>query len=173
MSILIVCESQFGNTRAVADAIAEGLMRDNGSEGSPDVSVVPVDEAPLEIPGDVSSLLVGGPTHAFSMTRPETRADAVKQGAPGGHEALGIREWIERVTPRPDLPVVTFDTRIHVKLIPGSAAKKAAEALRDRGFARAERGKTFWVESTPGPLAAEELDKARAWGVDLANELAW
>lgn len=173
MSILIVCESQFGNTRAVADAIAEGLMRDNGTEAGPGVRVVAVDEAPLEIPDDVSSLLVGGPTHAFSMTRPETRADAVNQGAPGGHQAVGIREWIERVTPRPDLPVITFDTRIHVKLIPGSAAKKAAEALRDRGFERAERGKTFWVEKTPGPLGDEELDKARAWGVDLADQLTW
>lgn len=173
MSILIVCESQFGNTRAVAEAIAEGLLRDNGTEGGPGVDVVSVDEAPLEIPDDVSSLIVGGPTHAFSMTRPETRADAVKQGAPSGHEGMGIREWIGRVTPRADLPVITFDTRIHVKLIPGSAAKKAAEALRERGFTRAERGMTFWVEKTPGPLGADELDKARSWGVELADQLVW
>jgi hypothetical protein len=173
MSILIVCESQFGNTRAVADAIAEGLLRDDGSAGGPPVSVVPVDEAPMEIPADVTSLLVGGPTHAFSMTRRETRADAVKQGAPSGHEEIGIREWIEQVQPRPDLPVYTFDTRVHVKLIPGSAAKKAAEALRERGFHKAERGKTFWVEGTPGPLGAEELEKARSWGVELADQLAW
>ncbi len=173
MSILIVCESQFGNTRAVADAIAEGLLRDNGTEGSPGVQVVPVHEAPQEIPADVTSLLVGGPTHAFSMTRASTRADAVKQGAPGGHDDIGIREWIEQVQPRADLPVYTFDTRIHVKLLPGSAAKKAAEALRDRGFARAERGMTFWVEGTPGPVSEEELEKARSWGVELADKVEW
>ncbi len=173
MSILIVCESQFGNTRAVADAIAEGLLRDNGTEGSPPVRVVPVEEAPQRIPDDVTSLLVGGPTHAFSMTRASTRADAVKQGAPAGHEAVGIREWIEQVEPRPDLPVYTFDTRVHVKLVPGSAAKKAADALRHRGFGKAERGMTFWVEGTPGPLGEEELEKARSWGVELADKLEW
>jgi hypothetical protein len=86
---------------------------------------------------------------------------------------MGIREWIGRVTPRADLPVITFDTRIHVKLIPGSAAKKAAEALRERGFTRAERGMTFWVEKTPGPLGADELEKARSWGVELADQLVW
>jgi hypothetical protein len=173
MSILIVCESQFGNTRAVADAIAEGLTRDDGTEGSPPVRVVAVDEAPREIPDEVTSLLVGGPTHAFSMTRASTRADAVKQGAPSGHEGTGIREWIEQVAPRAELPVYTFDTRVHVKLLPGSAAKKAAEALRDRGFRRAERGRTFWVEGTPGPLSEDELEKARSWGVELADQLEW
>lgn len=169
MTILIVCESQFGNTRAVADAIAEGLVRDNGAS----VEVVPVALAPHRIPDDVTSMLVGGPTHAFSMTRPTTRADAVKQGADPGHEAIGIREWIEQVEPRPELPVRTFDTRVHVKLIPGSAAKKAADALAERGFRRAKRGMTFWVEGTPGPLGEDELEKARSWGVQLGDELEW
>jgi hypothetical protein len=76
------------------------------------------------------------------------------------------------VTPRPDLPVVTFDTRVHVKLLPGSAASGAAKALRHRGFKQARRGETFWVEDTAGPLAAGELARAQAWGAELAGRAA-
>jgi hypothetical protein len=32
---------------------------------------------------------------------------------------------------------------------------------------------TFWVEGTPGPLSEAELEKARSWGVELADKLAW
>ena len=173
MSILIVCESEFGNTRAVADAIAEGLLQDHHGSMGGAVRVVRVEEAPHRIPDDVTSLLVGGPTHAFSMTRPQTRQDAVKQGAPAAHAQVGIREWISDVEPRADLPVYTYDTRVHVKLIPGSAAKKAAEALRQRGFGKAQRGRTFWVEGTPGPLGEGELERARSWGAELADQLEW
>jgi hypothetical protein len=65
--------------------------------------------------------------------------------------------------------VVTFDTRVKVKLLPGSAAKAAAKALRARGFRRAEQGETFWVEDTDGPLKDGELARAEAWGHELGR----
>ena len=71
--------------------------------------------------------------------------------------------------PRPELPVITFDTRVKVKLLPGSAAKSAAKALRARGFRRAEHGETFWVEDTDGPLKDGELERAEEWGHELGN----
>lgn len=161
MSVLIVHESLFGNTEQLATAVAAGL-------GGPDhVTTVAAADAPDHIPDDVALLLVAGPTHAFSMTRPGTRADAVTKGARPDRAGTGIREWIERVEPRPELSVVTFDTRVHVKLVPGSAAKSAARALRARGFARTRRGETFWVEDTDGPLRDGELERARAWGESL------
>ena len=163
MNVLIVHESMFGNTHQIASAIAEG-MREGRAAG--DVRVVHVDDAPTTIADDVDLLLVGGPTHGFSMTRPQTRQDATTQGATAARE--GVREWIATVTPRQELPVVTFDTRVHVKMLPGSAASAAAKALRHRGFDRAERGETFWVQGTPGPLEAGELDRARSWGTELA-----
>lgn len=167
MSVLIVVESLFGNTDAVAEALVEGL-RGAGTLG--EVRVVRTDRAPSAIPGDVTLLLVGGPTHAFSMTRDSTRADAVRKGADADRQERGIREWIAEVSPRSDLRVLTFDTRVKVKLMPGSAAKVAAKALRERGFSAAERGETFWVEDTDGPLREGELDRARAWGAQVASE---
>jgi len=167
MSVLIVHESMFGNTHQIASAIAEGL-RQGRADG--DVRVVHVDDAPTTIADDVGLLLVGGPTHGFSMTRPQTRQDATTKGATPAQE--GVREWIATVTPRPGLPVVTFDTRVHVKMLPGSAASAAAKALRHRGFDRAERGETFWVEDVAGPVVEGELDRAREWGLELAARVS-
>lgn len=166
MKALIVHESLFGNTKAVADAIKRGLRRTR-----PDaVDLLRSDEAPGVIPEEVSLLILGGPTHAFSMTRPSTRTDAETKGA-REHVRLGIREWVEAVVPRPELPVVTFDTRVKVRLMPGSAARSAAKALRARGFRRVEQGETFWVEDTDGPLKDGELERAEGWGHELGARL--
>jgi len=169
MNVLIVHESMFGNTHEIASAIADGL-RQGRSPGDGDVRLVHVDDAPTVIPDDVDLLLVGGPTHALGMSRPKTREDATTKGATPARE--GVREWIQAVTPRPGLSVVTFDTRVHVKMLPGSAASAAAKALRHHGFDRAERGETFWVEGTPGPVEAGELERARAWGAELASRVS-
>ncbi len=190
MSILIVYESMFGNTAAIAEAIADGIGHPRSTPrsgppggtgpgpadgagpdpGQPRICVLPVTQAPSAIPDDVQLLLVGGPTHAFSMSRDSTRADAARQGA-WGSVRRGIREWIHDLTPREDLRVLTFDTRVRVRMMPGSAAKQAAIALRHQGFRQAERGQSFWVGGVSGPLSHDELVRARAWGGFLASLL--
>ena len=58
MHALVVFESMYGNTRAIAEAIADGLstrMR---------VEVQEVGVAPEVIDDDVALLVVGAPTHA-------------------------------------------------------------------------------------------------------------
>lgn len=168
MSVLIVVESMFGNTLAIADEIAAGMR-----EAAPGtaVEVARIEDAPVDPPAGATLLLLGGPTHAFGMSRQQTRADAIRRGAAGAQERVGMREWIERATVRTDLPVVTFDTHVRLKIIPGSAAKSAALELLERGFLQARRGRTFYVDDTPGPLAPDELARARAWGAELAREL--
>lgn len=166
MTSLVVVESSFGNTRAVAEAITEGL--------GPGTVLVDVGEAPDDLSG-FDLVVVGGPTHAFGMSRPSTRDDAARQAGhePGG--GPGIREWIAAL-PRPaggtDRPVrvATFDTRVaKVRHLPGSAAKGAAKALAGHGYARLGRPTSFYVSDTPGPLLDGEADRARAWGTDLAR----
>lgn len=167
MSVLIVVESQFGNTRQAADAVAEGLRQALGADGA--VRLVDAADAGPDVPEDVRLLLVGGPTHAFSMTREKTREGARDQGATAHEpEASGIREWIGRVRARPGVQVLTFDTRVKVPGLPGSAAKSATKALRHQGFEHVERGETFWVQDTDGPLKDGELERARSWGTELA-----
>ena len=67
VSALVVYESVFGDARAIAHAIAEGL-----SDAMP-VDVRDATEAPAGIGPDVGLLVVGGPNHAFGMPRPSTR----------------------------------------------------------------------------------------------------
>jgi flavorubredoxin len=167
MTVLIVVESSFGNTLIVARAIASGLAQPLG-EG--EVTVIRPQEAPRELPSDVSLLLVGAPTHEFSMPKEASRKTAAEKGATI-EGSVGVREWIEEITPRAGLRVVTFDTSVKMKFMPGSASKAAFKALRKRGFGKAERGQTFNVAGTTGPLVGGEEQRAEAWGMHLGESL--
>lgn len=164
---LIVHESMFGNTRKVADAIAEGLRT------AIDVELVRADQAPAVLPDEVVLLVVGGPTHAFGMSRPATRVDASARGdlpVP----TSGIREWLQQLRCR-EAPLVSaaFDTRVvRVRLLPGSAARAAARVLHRRGYEAVLPPTSYYVHDVPGPLAAGELERARRWGEELAGQLA-
>lgn len=48
----------------------------------------------IDIDLDIDLVVVGGPTHAFSISRPQTRADAVEKGAQKGAAETGIRKWL-------------------------------------------------------------------------------
>lgn len=162
---MVVFESMFGNTEAVARAVADGL-----SAGM-QVQVIPVPAAPTELDSDIGLLVVGGPTHALGMSRASTRADAVKQGAlPTGGPEVGLREWIARLSSGPSkVPAVTFDTRVKKRGLPGSAARTAQKQLRRRGFSIAAPARSFYVGGTPGPMLDGELQRAREWGAQLAT----
>lgn len=162
-TVLLVVESSFGNTMAVAEVIAEALRGPTGREV---VEVVRADTAPRVLSPEVGLLLVGAPTHAFSLPTPTSRRQAESKGAPAT-TPVGVREWVAQVSPRPDLRVVTFDTSVKLRLSPGSAKKTACRLLRRRGFAAAERGPSFYVTGTAGPLAEGEQQRARDWATQL------
>lgn len=162
----VVVESMFGNTRRVAEAIAEGL-REVMEVQVTDVSVAPV--AP-----SVDLLVLGGPTHALGMSRQRTRADAVRRGAPAPDEALrrGLREYVSdlRHTSYPVL-TATFDTRVRRPGVPGSAARTARRRLVRAGARTVLPPESFYVLDVEGPLLPGELDRARRWGTQLADSL--
>lgn len=164
MRALVVYESMFGNSETVARAIAEGLRAAR-------LEVELLNAATAAAPyGDLVELLVvGGPTHAFSMTRHNTREDAVRQGGAAEAAGAGIREWIDHLHKGPHSEVVaTFDTRVDkVRHLPGSAAKSAAKALRKMGYRRLVASESFYVDDVGGPLLAGEEERARAWGERL------
>jgi flavodoxin len=166
MRALVVYESMFGNTALVARQVADGLAC------HADVEIREVSEAPAE-PDEVLDLVVlGGPTHAFSMSRASTREDARRQGATGT-TATGLREWMDGLHAGAHHPrVVAFDTRVtKVRRIPGSAARRATKVANKLGYLVAERPESFFVEDTDGPLAAGELERAHAWGERLAEHM--
>jgi hypothetical protein len=163
-SALVVVESMFGNTRAVADAVAAGL-----SESVP-TTVVEVSTAPSRTGVDL--LVVGGPTHALGLSRRATREDAVRQGAVDAGVQVGIREWLQALPHQPGTAVATFDTRVRKRGVPGSAARSAMRRLRSRGMRPLHVPQTFWVTRIRGPLVDGELQQARDWGRLLAHRLA-
>ncbi|WP_430647941.1 flavodoxin family protein [Agromyces sp. GXS1127] len=166
MRALVVYETIWGNTGALAEAAAEGLR---GSAGVERVDVVTAVEAPVAIDPDVDLVVVGGPTHAFAMSTASTRSNARQQGATD-IPARGIREWIgELAPPTSAVAVATFDTRTVKPRLPGSAAKKAMKALVAKGFRPADAPTTFGVHGYSGPLADGELERAREWGATLTD----
>lgn len=166
MKALVVYESMFGNTEEVARAVGEGLS------GEMQVEMHEVRDAPAVITDFVDLVVVGGPTHAFSLSRASTRADAVRQGAPAERAELGLREWLTHLHKGPHSELVaTFDTRVgKVRHLPGSAAKKAAKLAHALGYASAGH-ESFYVSDTPGPLLPGELDRARDWGRSLGADM--
>lgn len=162
MNTLIVYESMWGNSHTVAQAVARGL-----GDG---VTLLDVSEAPAALPSDIDLLLVGGPTHAFSMTRASTRRDAIAKGAPDRPVEKGVREWLDHLDACDHLDVATFDTRVgSVRHLPGSAAKAAGKEVRRHRIGRLVATMSFYVDDMEGPLADGELERAEAWGRSLAG----
>lgn len=163
---LVVYESMFLNTEKIAEAIVRGLR-----SGGWDVTGVDVRSAGPMLDG-VDLVVLGAPTHGFSLSRPSTRADAVQRGAAAGRAESGLREWLTNLPPATDgSPVVAaFDTRASkVQRVPISAARTIAKLAKRRGFRLLGRPLGFLVEDIEGPLCAGEVERAAAWGRDLAE----
>ena len=159
MRALVVYESMFGNTQAIAKAIAEGLS------GRMRVEALEVGVAPATIDDDVALLVIGGPTHAFGLSRPQTRQDAARQATAGlVSRGWGLREWLTSLQAPAGVAASAFDTRISKPRLPGSAARAAEKRLRRLGLRMVAPAASFYVEGTSGPLLEGEQERARRWG---------
>lgn len=171
MRALVIYESMFGNTKRVADAVADGIAPHLV------VETVEVSNAPIEVPDDVDLLVVGGPTHVHGMTTVKSRASAVQRSpAPLISRGIGIREWLEQARPAVrNLPAAAFDTRIKAPtLLTGSAAGGFAKRLRSAGFRLTAPARSFMVArdgNLDDLLLEGELEAARSWGSALAGQI--
>jgi hypothetical protein len=165
MRALVVYESLWGNTEKVARAIADALA----SRGT--VDIVDSDAAPSTTEG-YDLLVVGAPTHAFSMSRPSTRADAVKSHAAPHEPVTGVREWLADLQrPSVKTPTLVFDTRVDQPRLPGSAAKAARRVLHDLGFDTSVMQQTFRVHGYEGPVLDGEIQRAIDWVAENLTSL--
>jgi flavodoxin len=166
---LVVYESVFGNARAIAHAVAEGLSAAVPAE------VVAAAGAPAELGADVVLLVVGGPTHAFGMPRPATRESAVDQyGADIADTRTGLHEWLDGARATGGIAAAAFDTRgsghpVLARL--DHAARTEEKLLRSGGATNAPPAEHFTVADPEGPLVEGEEDRAREWGRSLARLL--
>ncbi|HET8960851.1 flavodoxin family protein [Nocardioides sp.] len=168
MKTVIVYESMFGNTEHIARKVADGLAEAGSRTTLADVREVGPDDL-----AEADLVVIGAPTHAFSLSRQSTREDAVRQGADPSRAALGVREWLDTFAAAFPLAaerprVAVFDTRVEkVRRLPGSAAKRAAKALRAHGFALLDRPTSFYVADVHGPTTFGEFYRAHDWGARL------
>lgn len=160
MDAVVVYESAWSATRHVAEAVSEGLGERLRTE------LFAVGFAPPAHELDVELLVVGGPTHALGMSRPSGRGDVNTRDG----QAPGIREWLASAEPL-RLRAAAFDTHVRRPSLPGAASKKAAKQLRRLGAELMAAPESFWVERAEGPLLPGELERARAWGAELAGLL--
>lgn len=166
LTALVVYESFFGNTRTIAQAVAEGLRSEGVQPTVQEVSVaVPTDAAGYHL------LVVGGPTHAFGLSRESTRADAVRRGGSVHQPGPGLRDWLGCLVVHDSPLAAAFDTRAEkVRHLPMSAAHAAGRMLTRRGYVLVVKPAGFVVLDVEGPLAHGETARAIAWGRTLAGE---
>ncbi|WP_217615643.1 hypothetical protein [Cellulomonas sp. GbtcB1] len=170
----VVYESLFGNSHAVAEAVAAGLR---AAAPGADVSVVNVLAAPDALRTDL--VVVGGPTHAFSLSRPETRrsrpdhlddpeARRRADAEPGADTGRGVREWLEALEAPEGTPAAAYDTRVD-RPVPKRASAGMAKRLRRAGCRVVLPPAGFHVAGMHGPLVDGELERATAWAGEVAR----
>jgi Flavodoxin domain len=173
MRALIVYESMYGNTRAIAQAIADGL------KPRADVELVPVGQATPQLLAWADLVVVGAPTHAHGMSHPSTRRGAAEAIVKPGNalrlepeaEATGVREWLAGMPRANGTPAVAFDTRIKApSIITGRASSGIAKALNSHGFTLATEPESFLV-TTQNVLIEGELERAREWAAGFVGGL--
>ena len=160
MNAIVVYESVFGNTHAIAEAVAEGLGG---------VAVLSVREA-VERDRIIDLLVVGGPTHAHGLATDRSRQVAVDhahEGAdvePDATDEPGLRSWLGDLRSTTGRAAAAFDARDDGHpLLTGSAARGIAQRLRHHGF-DVLASESFLVKGAEGPLKPGGLERARASG---------
>ena len=172
MRALVVYESMFGNTHAVARHIAEGI------ESAADTTVVPVHDATAEAVAAADLLVVGGPTHVHGMSSKRSREGAIEMAKQDDELELdpdaygdGLRDWFDEFSEDAGAGrlAAAFDTRVHATtLLTGQASKGIAKRLRSHGFELVVDVESFFVDKS-NHLEPGEADRATAWGRSVAE----
>ena len=172
MRAIVIYESMFGNTHAVAQHIAEGI------EAVFEAAVVPVHDATSEQLAAADVVVVGGPTHVHGMSSERSRAGAVDMATKDDDLELdpdaygqGLRDWFDALADGGGAGrlAAAFDTRVHGStLLTGQASKGIAKRLASHGFELVIDPESFFVDKS-SHLEAGEVDRATAWGHRIAE----
>jgi flavodoxin len=146
MKTLVVYDSVYGHTKAIAQAVGDAIPGE--------VEVLHAGQANASELGAYDLLFVGAPTHG-ARPSPDAKAflDQIQPFA-----LKGIR-------------VAAFDTRMTNKLITlfGVAAPKIAKELQQKGGTLVGSPAGFFVTGGEGPLKKGEVERASAWAKGLVG----
>jgi hypothetical protein len=164
MKAVVVYESHWGNTAAVAHAIAEGI--------GPDARALTTAEAVGPAVADADLIVAGAPVIAFGLPSERMLAglsDNPKAPRPPDLDAPSMRAWLEGL-PSGHGRSAAFETRI--RWSPGGATSAIDRELRRAGYPPIAKPAKFVVTGQFGPLREGETERARRWGAELAEELS-
>ncbi len=150
MRSLVIYGTRSGNTRRVADAIAEAL-RAHGT-----VELLAAEDVPAVVPHETELVVVGGPTEGHGAT-PQ------------------LLDLFERIGPSAleGMAAAAFDTRLRIpRLLSGSAATRIGQRLRRSGATLIAEPESFFVHGREPELEPGELERARAWATTLPGRVS-
>jgi flavodoxin I len=141
---LVVYDSLYGNTKAIAQAIGDAIPGE--------VDVLQVGDAKASELGTYDLLIVGAPTH-------------------GARPSEDVQALLDQIQPLAleGINVAGFDTRMTNRLITlfGVAAPKITKALQNKGGTLVGPPGGFFVTGGKGPLKEGEVERAAAWAKGL------
>ena len=148
--VIVVYESRYGNTKLVAETIAEGLREVEGIE----THVSEVKQVDLSKVPDYDAILVGSPNHI---------------GRPTG----GVSKFIDKLGKLPlgGKLFAAFDTYL------GKDSEKVTRKLEKRisdkvpGAKLAAPGLSIRVDGMKGPISEGELPKCKEFGKKIASQV--
>ena len=164
MKTLVVYESLWGNTAAIAQAVAEGI--------GPGARAMSTAEATNELVEEADFLVAGAPVFAFHLSSDRARQDIAAHPDPGApppdlsHPSL--RDWLDALTPG-NVPCAAFDTEVRGPF--GKGAPAIAEALQEKGYQLVDEPQGFIVSGKHGPLRDGECERAMQWGQHLRQRV--
>jgi flavodoxin len=145
MKALVIFDTNYGNTKLVADIIAGEL-----GEGARSVSTKDLMEPDLV---GIDVLVVGSPIIGW---RPSDRMGKFLRSL-GRGRLKGLK-------------AAAFDTRVKM-FISGDAAKKISRALNNVGAEIIVRPQAFYVRGKAGPLLDGEIERAKDWARSIRTKI--
>jgi hypothetical protein len=164
MHAIVVYESHWGNTAAIARAIAEGI--------GPEARALSTAEATGEAIANLDLIVAGAPLLGFSLPTESMlkglTSNAGRDPTPPDLSHPSMRAWLDAL-PQGSGRAAAFETRIWWS--PGSAAKAILGKLEALGYRPVAKAQRFIVQGKYGPLRDGESERAKAWGAELAQAI--
>jgi Flavodoxin domain len=164
MKAVVVYESHWGNTAAIARAIAEGI--------GPEARAISTAQASGAAISDADLIVAGAPVLGFRIPSDNMLK---MMGASSGKDPVApdlshpsMRSWLDAL-PKGSGRSAAFETRIWWS--PGGATAAIVRGLESAGYRPVAKARRFIVKGKYGPLRDGELERARLWGAELAQAM--
>ncbi|MFX1411925.1 MAG: flavodoxin family protein [Promethearchaeota archaeon] len=146
MKILIVYDTKYGNTKKVAELIAEGINSVEGNE----IAINNVKDVDLNKEDSYDMILIGSPNHM-------------------GSHIKSVKKFVNNLSEAP-LKVnsfAVFDTYLSKDF--EKAVKKMEKQISEKmpDLNKVASGLSIKVEGMKGPITEEDLPKCKEFGINL------